>query len=195
MILVFLFKNIDRFNKEKKYDKINIYTSKEVNMKVKKKYNIQDQKYYNCIKDLIETDVVQEMDKYIQHGTTTCLKHCIDVSYKSYLIAKKLKLDYISVARAALLHDLFLYDWHYLPKIKITKLFKMHGYTHSTIALENANKHFKLTDKEKDIILKHMWPLTLTKVPKYKESMVVTLVDKYISTKETISPYLKRKKI
>ena len=162
-------------------------------MKIKDKYNITDSKYYNCVKDLLETDVVKEMDNYIQHGTTTCLKHCIDVSYKSYKIAKKLKLDYIAVARAALLHDLFLYDWHNLPKIKITKLFEMHGYTHPTIALENASKHFELTEKEKDIICKHMWPLTFTKVPKYKESIIVLLVDKHISTKETISPYVKKR--
>ena len=162
-------------------------------MNKQEKYKITDPEYYKYIKDLLETDVVQEMDNYIQHGKTTCLKHCIDVSYKSYKIAKKLKFDYQAVARAALLHDLFLYDWHDLPKIKITKLFKMHGYTHSTIALENAIKYFELTDKEKDIICKHMWPLTLTKIPKYKESMLVSLVDKYISTGETIKPYVNKK--
>lgn len=162
-------------------------------MTKKDKYQIKNKEYYNCIKDIIETDIVQEMDNYIQHGTTTCLKHCIDVSYNSYKIAKKLKLDYKAVARAGLLHDLFLYDWHDLPKIKITKLFQMHGYTHSTIALENAIKHFELTDKEKDIICKHMWPLTLTKIPKYKESILVSLVDKCISLKETINPYVNKK--
>lgn len=28
-------------------------------------------------------------------------------------------------------------------------------------ALQNAEKEFLLNDKEKDIILKHMWPVTL----------------------------------
>ena len=62
-------------------------------MNKKEKYQITDLEYYKYIKDLLETDVVQEMDNYIQHGKTTCLKHCIDVSYKSYKIAKKMKLD------------------------------------------------------------------------------------------------------
>ena len=35
-------------------------------------------------------------------------EHLIKVSYKSYKIAKKLDLDYVSVARAGLLHDFYL---------------------------------------------------------------------------------------
>ena len=52
------------------------------------------------------------MDKYIQHGSTTTLDHSIAVSYLAYRLARKLDLDYISVARAGLLHDFYLYDWH-----------------------------------------------------------------------------------
>ena len=38
-------------------------------------------------------------------------------------------------------------------------------------------------DKEKDMIIKHMWPVTLA-VPKYKETFIITLVDKYFAVAE-----------
>lgn len=157
-------------------------------MTIREKYNITDPEYYNCIKDLLETDIVQEMDKYIQHGSTTTLDHCIAVSYLAYRAAKKMDLDYISVARAGLLHDFYLYDWHDQPKEK--NLFKKHGYTHPMKAYKNASKYFELNEVEKDIIVKHMWPLTLRQIPKYKETTLVSCVDKIISSKETLSPYL-----
>ncbi len=149
------------------------------------KYKSIDTEYFMCIKDLLENNYVLEMNKYIQHGNTTCLKHCLDVSFKSYKIAKKLNLNYKSVARAALLHDFFLYDWHTAHKAK--KFLKKHGYTHPKKALHNATKNFELSEMEKDIILKHMWPLTLRDIPKYKESFLVCFIDKYISSKETLS--------
>lgn len=145
-----------------------------------------DNEYMSYISDLIENDAVKSMKNFIQHGTTTTLEHCLKVSYVSYKIAKKLNLDAKSTARAGLLHDLFLYDWH---KVKEKKpLFKKHGFTHPQKALENACKYFHLNDIEKDIIAKHMWPLTFRKIPKYKESIVVTSVDKYYSTIETFEP-------
>jgi uncharacterized protein len=39
---------------------------------------------------------------------------------------------------------------------------------------------------EKDIIEKHMWPLTL-RLPRYKESYVVLMVDKYCAFSETLN--------
>ncbi len=156
-------------------------------MTIREKYHILDYEFYNYIKDIIETDIVQKMDNYIQHGSTTTLTHCLAVSYVSYRIAQKFNLDYISVARAALLHDFFLYDWHNIKKVK--KLFEKHGYVHPKIALKNSLKYFELNELEKDIISKHMWPLTITKIPKYKETMLVSMVDKYVSIKEFFSPY------
>ena len=39
------------------------------------------------------------------------------------------------------------------------------------------------TGDEKDIILKHMWPVTFS-TPKYLETFIVTFVDKYCAIKE-----------
>jgi len=80
--------------------------------------------------------------------------------------------------RGGLLHDFFLYDWHVKNQRK-----GLHGFTHPRVALENAIEHFDLNDTEKDIIEKHMWPLTI-RLPKTKESLVVSLVDKYCSLLE-----------
>jgi uncharacterized protein len=136
--------------------------------------------YDDCVSDLMETEIVQSMSQYIQHGEVTCLEHCINVSLKSYKVCKLLNFDYKSAARGALLHDFFLYDWH-IPGSHVG----LHGVRHAKISLKNAEKHFELNKKEKDIILTHMWPLTL-RPPKFKESYVVSLVDKFCSSKETI---------
>ena len=58
--------------------------------------------------------------------------------------------------------------------------------------LKNAEKEFSLNNKEKDIILKHMWPVTLP-FPRYIESFIITLTDKYCASKE-IFDYYNRKK-
>lgn len=143
-----------------------------------------NQEYLNIVKDIAFSPVVMEMENYIQHGFTSCYEHSVYVSYYSYQIAKYFGLDYVSVARAGLLHDLFLYDWH----VKSTKgepFFKKHGFVHPQIAYFNATKYFELNDIEKDCILKHMWPLTL-KLPAYRESYIITFVDKWSSFVETI---------
>ena len=75
-----------------------------------------------------------------------------------------------------MLHDLFLYDWRG-SKHKL-HLKHFHAFIHPQIALYNAEKLFNLNDKEKDIIVKHMWPVTLLSIPKYKESFLITIFDK-----------------
>ncbi len=164
-------------------------TSKEELFAIGSKQNLLDSTndYNVIVRDLINNELVIKMKDYIQHGNTTCYQHCVNVSYYSYIISKRLKLDYLSAARAGLLHDFFLYDWHNLNE-KVP-LFKMHGFTHPQKALDNAKKHFELNEKEEDIILKHMWPLTV-KLPKYKESLIIIIVDKVCC----ISEFFKEKK-
>lgn len=135
--------------------------------------------FVRIISELINNPKVQEMANYRQHYTTSCLQHCLEVSYISYLICKNLGLDYVSAARAGLLHDLFLYDWRLPHEEFKSDLQGLHAFAHPKIALKNAKKLFPLNNKEKDIILTHMWPVTFFKFPKYKESYIITLVDKY----------------
>lgn len=144
-----------------------------------------DQEYYEYVKDLLENPVVLKMKQFIQHGSTTCYDHCLNVSYKNYKICKSLrllKLDARKAARAGMLHDLFLYDWH---TEKNSKLSQMHGFTHPKTALKNAKKYFHLSEEEEDMILKHMFPLTIH-LPSFKETYVIIFSDKICCLSEVI---------
>ena len=88
-----------------------------------------------------------------------------------------------------MLHDLFLYVWR--KKYRSIELPGLHAFVHPKIALKNASEIFELNDIEKDIIEKHMWPVTFS-LPKYKESYIVTIMDKYSACLETYL-YIKEK--
>lgn len=131
-----------------------------------------NKEFHLIIQDLLENPDVKKMNNFIQHSDVSCLMHCIHVSFISYIICKKLRFHFTKAARGGLLHDMFLYDWH-------TKHpFKLHGFTHPTTALINAQNSLSLDCCEEDIILNHMWPLTIYRIPKYKETYVVTFADK-----------------
>lgn len=126
----------------------------------------------------------REMHRYIQHGRISTLEHCISVAKASLWLSHRLhmKVDEKALLTGALLHDFYLYDWH-----KKNDRHGLHGYTHPDTACKNARHYFHINKKEQDIIRTHMWPLTLTKVPKSREAMIVCLADKYVSTVETLT--------
>ena len=136
--------------------------------------------FIQMIDDLLNNDTVKQMKNFKQHYETSCFDHCLIASYYCYLYGKKFNLDYVSCARAAMLHDLFLYDWRKRQNGRKG----LHAFTHPKTAYENASKLFDLNEKEKDIILKHMWPVTFFHFPKYKESFVLTFVDKRCALSE-----------
>ena len=53
-------------------------------------------------------------------------------------------------------------------------------------ALANAQESYDLTDLEKDIIYSHMWPLNITHIPHYRESVIVGIADKYTASRERL---------
>lgn len=138
-------------------------------------------------KDIIISSGAQSTKKYIQHGETTVFEHCLAVAKYSLLIAYflertfKIKVDKRSLVRGAILHDYFLYDWHDKAPGRRT-----HGFTHPRVACENATRDFELNDVEKDIIRKHMFPLTPFP-PMHRESFIVTLADKWCALAETFN--------
>ena len=149
------------------------------------KLDIDIQEFKKIIEDITENSSVQALKEHIQHKNSTRYEHCYNVAYYTYVISKKLGLDYISATRGAMLHDFYFYDWR---NKGVEGQKKFHAYRHPRIALNNAMENFDLNDIEKDIILKHMWPLTMS-LPRFSESFIVTLVDKYCATKEFFGYY------
>lgn len=155
--------------------------------KIKKKYE-QKRELYKLLKqhasDILQSENFQSTRNYIQHGTIPVHSHCIDVARKSIALNRLLHIhcNERELIRGALLHDYFLYDWH--DKNRENYQF-FHGFYHPGIALRNASREYCLTPREKDIIKKHMWPLTVSP-PRCREAWIVTTADKYCSTLETL---------
>lgn len=146
----------------------------------------KNQEYFETVKDILMHPAVQKMREYNHHYSTSCYRHCLHVSYINFLICQKLHLNARAAARAGLLHDLFLYDWHCHAK-ETGNYF--HGLTHPRYAMHMAEKYFDLTKKEKEIILHHMWPITVS-LPTSAEGFLTTITDKISGLFEMIDYYV-----
>lgn len=141
-----------------------------------------DIEFINIVSNILNDDKFEDIKKCRHHGITR-YEHSLRVSYYSYLITKKLKLNYRETATGGLLHDFFVTD-ELEDKEKMFSLF-VHPYK----ALDNSKDIFYISDLEEDIIIKHMFPAIPYKVPKYLESWIVSLVDKAIATYEFYCSY------
>ncbi len=121
--------------------------------------------------------------KELRHHKMDIYHHVIKVSYHTFIWSRRLHLDHVSATRAALLHDFFTYDWRLEGQLRKKRLFEKHGFTHPAEALKNAKEHFSVNAIEEDAIVHHMFPLTI-KPPRYAESWLVTIIDKYITVIE-----------
>ena len=152
-----------------------------------KELSDNNEEFQMIIKELINNETVKQMKNFKQHYETTCFEHCYTAAYYCFSICKKYHLDYKSATRAAMLHDLFLYDWRKRqPDRK-----GLHAFTHGREACKNACQLFDLNEKEKDMIIKHMWPVTI-EFPKSIEGFVLTFVDKYCALSEFFDVFKSR---
>lgn len=138
---------------------------------------------YGC--DILQGNNFISTKAYVQHGSMSVNQHCKSVAEASLRINKRLRLngDNRELVRGALLHDYFLYDWHNREKKKGERL---HGFAHANAAFTNAVNDYDISEKQKNIICSHMWPLNLTKLPRCREAWIVTFADKYCSLMETL---------
>ncbi len=141
------------------------------------KHLYNDREYLEIVGQVLDNEEFNKL-KLIEHHGISRYEHSLKVSYYAYCIAKSLKLDYVEVARAGLLHDFFLSDDERTSKDRFLSTF-----THPKKAVMNADRVFGISQREADIIKSHMFPINLT-VPKYAESWVVNFSDKVIGAYE-----------
>ena len=135
------------------------------------------------LKGIADDPNALEMQKFIQHGSVTTYEHCMRVTRIAFWLNIHLRAnaDEASLVKGAFLHDFYLYDWHSCRNIT-----HWPGFKHPRIARYNAETVFALSDKEKDIIQSHMWPLTPTDIPHSREAALVCMADKMSSGYETV---------
>lgn len=134
--------------------------------------------------DILHSKNFDSSKNNMQHGRISVKEHSIQVARQSVAFAELLGIEHSrrDLVRGALLHDYFLYDWHDVDKENPHRL---HGFHHPARALKNAEEEYELTDRQREIIIKHMWPLTVIP-PMCREAWVVTAADKYCSLLETM---------
>lgn len=144
---------------------------------------------YPIIEEILTHERWQDMVSYKHHLQSRAI-HSLEVCCVAWQYTRKFKLGNArDVAIGALLHDFFLYDWQ-TEKIKFNSLDidrktyvpRLHGFFHPFVAFNNSCHYFPhlINRRIEDIIIKHMWPLTV-KPPRYIESWIVCLVDKSCS--------------
>lgn len=132
--------------------------------------------------DILNSSFIKKEKDYIHHGSVSVFDHSYRVAFFCIFFSLFLPLVFNrrALIRGALLHDYFLYDWH-----EDDPSHKWHGFIHAKRAYFNASRDFDLCNIEKDIILRHMFPLNITP-PKYRESILVCCVDKVCALGETL---------
>ena len=146
---------------------------------------IKDKEYKRIVRDILRNNEFKKLYNIEHHGISRW-EHLLKVSYHSYIIAKKLKLDYKSVARGGLLHDFYLDGDERSTKFKFFDTF-----IHPKKALTTSTKNFNLNKIEKNIIISHMFPI-YPSIPTYKESILVNFIDKGIGAYELTKEYYYR---
>ena len=135
-----------------------------------------EEKFSAALLEMEKSPEIQKTKRFSQHRSSTTYQHSENVAKVSFFLAEKLrwKIDEKEMVRGAMLHDFYLYSTNDAGVSKLS-----HWLFHPRRALKNAEKYFKISRKERNIILSHMFPLTIWAPPLSKEALLVSLADKY----------------
>lgn len=139
-----------------------------------------DKIFLEYIDEIINNKEFLKRKKFMHHINESVYDHSMKVAYESYKFAKKHHLNVKNICIGAILHDFYFKPWQEDNTKK--KFRELHGFVHARQSLYNARKYFPhlINPMVEDIILRHMFPLNIIP-PKYKESWVVTMMDKKCS--------------
>ncbi len=136
---------------------------------------MKNKEFTQLIHDVIHSEEYRKTKHQRHHIRSNVFDHSIKVAYLCYRHHKRFgtKISLSELIRGALLHDYYLYD----RKSK-QKTHRFHGFTHPGHALSNALKKYpNLSRTEKDMIARHMFPLTPIP-PKTKGGWLICFYDK-----------------
>ncbi len=153
--------------------------------------------WFEIVKGILVNEEFQKR-RLFKHHTKSVWEHSIDVSFKAYKYSFHFRADRRVCAIGGLLHDFYPYAWLYSEELnnydpsylerlyRHESFFHKHGFTHAREAYNNYLKYFENYKNKKvsDCIIKHMFPLNI-KLPKYRESWLVSIADKISSVKDT----------
>jgi len=185
-LMIYVRKDMYNFIKRLQY---NVGAKNRLKPKDVKKFE-RDPEFTKLSKKIIKHPEYQKLKK-IHHHEHSIYEHSLHIAWLSYKIGKYInnyvKINIPDLTRGALLHDFFLYNW----RTEKPASGKLHAFEHPKEALNNSIKYFSpISDIEKDIILKHMWPLGIIP-PSYIETFIVLVVDKIVASKEFIVEVVK----
>ena len=152
-----------------------------------------DQEFQRIIEDILAHPQFQELRSVHHHGGDNSLYiHSVDTAWCAYRMARRFHMSperVRSVTRAALLHDFFGYNWHsedYRRRKRfysgLRRITHMHAFIHGAMAARRADRLFGLSQRQRDAITSHMFPLA--PVPRNSEAWVLTLADKVVASRE-----------
>ncbi len=150
--------------------------------------------WHRIVYPILNSPEYRKRKCFRHHGDISVYDHCVHVSIKAFMFAKKFGLNSSDAAIAGLLHDFYETPWQ---DVKIKQpLLKKHGFTHAESALNNSRIYFKehLNPTIENAIYCHMFPLN-KRIPKNKISILITIVDKYVSLEMLKEPESIRKTI
>ena len=155
------------------------------------KITIEEQNRLESIyQAFLNDEKILRMKDISMHRGSNCFLHSFKVAKKAIkksLHRKDINLEVVLLG--AILHDYYLYDWR-----KDRNLLKKHGKNHPNVAINNAVKDFDISDDVKKVIKSHMWPLNIKEYPKSKEAKIVSISDKAVTIKESLTTKKHKKK-
>ena len=140
-----------------------------------------DQHFRKCLAGMIKHPAIQVLKKIPQHKGGTTYGHCVNVANTAYRLAKQwhLDIDIPALVRGCMLHDYYLYDTETMPFSDYR-----HSLVHPKLAVANAEEHFTLSDKERNMIYSHMWPIPGAPMPRSREAWLLCFADKMCAQRE-----------